>query len=138
MAVTKNADLRIGSHGAPSVLTDLSGAIRKVEYPRNLDLFDKTTFNQTGNLKQMEPGFGEAKFNVEGLWSSAIETQLNDLIVNGTEVDYQFGPLATGTGKPKYTGKLVLASFNPTHAIEEQIVFSAEFHVNSATPGTYA
>lgn len=138
MAVTKNFDFRMGTHGAPTSLTDLSGVVQNINMPFALDTFETTTANQTDNLKKVETGLSTVDGSGDGLWSAAVEQQFFDLIRNGTEVDYQYGKLGATGGNPKYTGKLVVTNFEAGTEIATQRKFTFSYRVNSVTLGTYA
>jgi hypothetical protein len=137
MSVNKKADLRLGTHAAPTVLTDLSGSFKKADFNRQLDMFDKTVFNQTTNVKAMETGLQEIKLSGEALWDQTLDTHLHDLVVNGTEIDFQFGPNGGDAGKVRYTGKAIVSNYSTPIEIGQQMLSTVEIHINTLVKGVY-
>ena len=137
MAVAKNPDFSIGTHDTPDTLVSMNDYVRKADLNRAIDTFEKTTFSQATNTKQVETGLLDVTIPIEGLWSDDVDEQVHNIIFNGTEVSYQLGPLGNQPGKLRYYGKGVITNYSETTEVGQQITFSAEFHVNKLERGVY-
>lgn len=137
MSVNKEFDIRFGTHAAPTTLVDRSGNFRSADFNRTIDTFDNTAANQTTNVKSLETGLQEITLSGQMYWTETLDAVLDDLVSNGTEVDYQFGPNGPDTGKVKYTGKMVVTSYSTPIEIGQQMLSTVEMRLNTRTRGVY-
>src|SRR5262245_39380885 len=99
------ASFKIENGASPSVMTDVSTYLDKIDGSSDPDRLDATCFqpNVAAPLKSEIVGFRTRGFALSGKWTAAAETFW--AAVEGSEgVNYEYGPEGTTTGKQKIYG----------------------------------
>lgn len=138
---SKLAVVKLGTAGAPTVVTTISSYCNKFEIPDELEENEVTTFGDT--RKRFIAGYASANASMGGPWSRALDNHLNALLAAfqaGTidECNYEYGPEGTDSSDVKYSGALVLLKFSGAKAATgNPLEWDAEMRVNSKTVGAY-
>lgn len=131
------ASLKI--HNASLVLTDVSTYLDGIDGSSNADELDGTTFqpNVTNPIKNIVPGMRVRGFSLSGKWTAAAETMFAG-IEGMQNLNYEYGPEGTTTGKTKISGTLNCLSYTgPQSSVAGITTFAVELRVNTRTLGTY-
>jgi hypothetical protein len=120
-----------GTHASPSSNTDRSTYFHDLKFPRQAAEVDVTTFGNNGN-KSFLPGLKEATFPASGNYDSTIGAHLDAIFDGQDTVTFEYGPISTATGMPKYTGSMICTKFEIGAAVGEKIPFTCEFRITGA------
>lgn len=141
VAHSKLAVVKIETPGG--VLTDVSTYCDSASLDRELEENDTTTFG-AGSSRSYIPGFANVSFNVGGPWSRESDTFFSAIFTAmraGTlaSVSFEYGPEGEASGDIKYSGELVMNTYNGANAeIDNPQEWEAEFRVSGTlTTGTY-
>lgn len=133
------ASFKIENGASPSVMTDVSTYLDKIDGTSDPDRLDATTFqpNVASPLKSEIAGFRTRGFSLTGKWTAAAETFFAAL--EGAEgVNYEYGPEGTTTGKQKIYGTCnVLSYTGPQSSVDGVTTFAVEISVTSRAVTTY-
>ncbi len=131
-----NADIRVDN--AAGSLIDISRSVKTVNFSRDAELLDATTFQAPGGDKEFIVGFKDNKFSIEGNADATIATHLNGIVGQEATVSFQYGPEGTTAANRKYTGECVMTSYSENTSAEGLNTFSASFQITGAvTVGVY-
>lgn len=132
-----SADIRVDDSGG--TLRDLSRSVRQVNFSRDAELLDATTFQAPGGDKEFIVGFKDNKFDIEGNADATVMGYLNGIAGQEATVSFQYGPEGTTSGNRKYTGECVLVSLRESTPATGLNTFTASFQITGqVTVGTYA
>jgi hypothetical protein len=128
--------VKIGTQGAPTVVTDRSNNYKTLDFEENVDLAESTAFQDTD--KTYEVGFKDNKFSGTGNWTAALDAHLGALLGFATPVAFELGPQGSTTGNVKYTGNCYCVSFKKSGAYNALNSFTSDFTISGpVTRGTY-
>lgn len=131
-----NADIRVDDSGGS--LTDISTHVKNVNFSRDAELLDVTTFQAAGGDKQFLVSFKDNKFSIEGNAGATVASLLNGILGQEATSSFQYGPEGTTGGNRKYTGECYLVSYSESTPVEGVNTFTANFQITGAvTVGTY-
>lgn len=131
-----NADIRIDN--SSGTLTDISTYTKEVNFSRDAELIDATTFQPPGGDKEFIVGFKDNKFDISGNALAALATHLNGIAGQEASVSFQYGPEGTTSGNRKYTGECFLVSYKESTPVGGLNTFTASFQITGqVTVGTY-
>ena len=128
-----------------NTLTDISTKLKNVDFPREAELLETTTFQASD--KTYIVSFKDNKISLQGLYDDAVDAHFSDILGVGeptgqTEYegfDFEYGPGGTTTGKTKYTGKCYLVKYQASGAVNAVSPITAELQITGAvTRGTFA
>jgi hypothetical protein len=124
---------------AAGVLTDISTYLTNVEGSADVEKLDGTTFQPTVSvpLKENYYGFSEKTLSLSVNWSPGAETFFSGIEL-ATDLDYEYGPEGTASGKVKIYGKCNAGTWSgPSSSIGA--ITTASFEVTKTTElrGTY-
>ena len=128
MSVTHatNAVLKIADNGA--ALRDFSAYLKESGFNRAVDAIESTTLGATN--KTFIPGLGEASISLSGEFDATADGYLDG--IRRATTTFEWYPLGTGTGKPKYAGSCILTKYEVSTPVADAVTFSAEFQVTGA------
>lgn len=133
------ASFKLDDGSSPSTLTDISTYLDNIQGNSSPERLDGTTFQPdiATPLKTELRGFDTKGFSLTGKWTAAAETFFS--AVEGAEnLQYEYGPEGTTTGKKKISGRCNCLSYSgPQSAVTGVTTFSVELSVTSRTVGTY-
>ena len=116
---------------------DLSAYTDNVGLTHEADTHETTTYGKT--YKTRAGGLKDATFSAGGLYDSAAggpETIIPPLL--GTSVAVEWGPEGNTTAKVKYTGNVVVKSYEQSVPVGDMIRWTATFEMNDTlTKGTF-
>lgn len=132
-----SADIRVDNSGG--TLTDISRSVNQVQFSRDADLLDATTFQAPGGDKEFIVGFKDNKFTVSGNADATVMAHLNGIHGQEATVSFQYGPEGTTTGNRRYTGECVLVNLSEDTPATGLNTFTASFQITGqVTVGTYS
>jgi hypothetical protein len=127
---------------AGSTLRDLSSQLTNVAFSRQNDTHDETAFGDDGH--EFIAGLTNGTITLTG-WADTTATTgsltvLDSLLgLGSTKVDWEYGPMGSGSGAVKYTGAAVLASLDVSDPVADLISFTATLQISgTVTKGTYS
>lgn len=128
-------------------LTNISTYLNNVDFPRDADVPETTTFDPTGATcdRTYIAGLRNATISVSGFFdpaSSAVDEILED-ILTGTNYEtsktFSYGPEDNTMGNVEYTGECFMTSYSTSSPVDGVTSFTADFQVTGAiTRGTYS
>lgn len=131
-----SADIRVDN--SAGTLTDISRETNNVNFSRDAELLDGTTFQAPGGDKEFIVGFKDNKFDIAGNASATVATLLNGIAGQEATVSFQYGPEGTTAGNRRYTGECVMVSYSETTPALGLNTFTASFQITGAvTVGVY-
>lgn len=138
---SKLAKVKIGTAGAPTVVTDISTSCNKFDIPNELKETEVTTFGDT--RERFIAGYASGNVSTGGPWNRALDAHMADLYAAfeaGTidSVNFEYGPEGTDASDRKYSGTLVMNKYSGAKAATgNALEWDADFRINSLTIGTY-
>lgn len=131
----KNAVFKVGTNGAPTVLTDISNVVNNVSAPRQSDLAETTAFGSSA--RSYIPGFPGNNFSISGMFDATVDGYLAGLQNYDTPVAVQYRPEGTGSGKVSYDAVggagqpgVFITNYSITSPVNDVVGFTAEFTNN--------
>ena len=138
----KDTYFALATHADPDAtgLVDISAYLNDVGFPRPIDTADASTFGAT--YKEYVVGLADSSISLSGRWDSTIDAQLDALVGDendGTGIAYIYGPEGPVTGRVKYSGFLMLTSYDITGSIGDLVNFSCNCQgIGAVSRGTLA
>lgn len=130
------ADIRVDNSGG--TLTDISQKVKTVNFSRDAELLDATTFQPPGGDKEFIVSFKDNKFSIEGNADATIASHLNGILGQEATVSFQYGPEGTNAGFRKYTGECLLVNYSENTSVAGLNTFTANFQITGqVTVGVY-
>jgi hypothetical protein len=124
---------------SPLVLTDVSTYLDKIDGSSSTDALDGTTFQPDNPhpIKVEIPGLTTRGFSLGGKWTAAAETFF--AAIEGLKnLEYQYGPEGTASGKKKIYGHCNCLSYSgPQSSVSGITTFTVELKVTSRNVGTF-
>jgi hypothetical protein len=131
-----SADIRVDNSGG--VLTDISRSVKTVNFSRDIETLDATTFQAPGGDKEFIVSFKDNKFSIEGNADDVVATLLNGIAGQEATVSFQYGPEGSAAGKRRYTGECVMTSYGESTTATGLNTFNANFQITGlVTVGVY-
>lgn len=128
-------------NGAGS-LTDISAYCNKVDAPFTITLGDTTTFGATAETEIPVIKNGD-KITFSGLLDPTPHTQLGTIYNNGgglttgnASLSFEYGPMGSTTGNPKFTGECFLSSYKLSTDVKGVVSFDGEITVTAGATST--
>lgn len=119
----KNAVFKVTDSG--STLRDLSGYINTDGLAREADTPEVTTHGNSS--KRYIPGLFDGTISIEGPWDLTLDGYLAGIL--NLERTFEYYPAGNSTGKPKYSGSLILTSYEVEAPMDDAVSFSGEFQL---------
>jgi hypothetical protein len=121
------AVFKIGTFAAPATVGNVSQYGNSVGLALSRDAAEVTTFAL--GSKQYISGLKDATIPFEGPWDSTADAIFWDIFNNGTIVNFEYFPNGEGTGKIKYSGTLMITSYEVSSDVSDANAVSGEFQV---------
>lgn len=121
-------------HGKGSVVSlggsDLSIYSNSVEWERNADSHDVTTYGKNSHVKQ--GGLLDGSATVEGIYDSTAAVGPRPVVLPkvGTVVACVWRPEGTGAGKPQDTVNVLVAGYSESSPVADMITFSIDLEMS--------
>lgn len=139
----KETIFKVGTKGAPTVLTDISAFLDSVTYPQSADTVETTTFGN--KVRSYMPGFQGNAFSISGKYDASsspnIDTILSDLQQATVPVAVSYvpgggsGPTYNAPGGSGAAG-VWLSNYSVSSPVNDVVSFSADFVGNLAITRT--
>lgn len=117
---------------------DLSAWIDSTTFDQTADVHETTTYGKS--WKTRIGGLKDASFSIGGIYDAAAggpEAILRPL-VGGAATAYEWGPEGNASGKPKYTGSVVVESYQQSVPVGDVIRWTATLqNTDTVTVGTF-
>lgn len=126
----KDAIFKIDSAGG--VLTDISTYLTSASLSRAIDTAETSTLGTSD--KTYVAGMRGATFSCEGNFDPTFDTLINGIIEGDAAVDFEYYPAGepVGATKPKYSGQVIVTSYEPSASVSDMAGGSVEFQVTGA------
>lgn len=128
----KNATIKFGTSGSPTVLTDISNVCDSVSFPRSADLAETTAFGSSA--RSYMPGFPSNSFSISGKFDATVDAHMAGLVNIDTPVAVQYRPEGTGASRVQYDAPggagaagVFLTAYNISSPVNDVVTFTAEF-----------
>ncbi|MHA2046603.1 MAG: phage tail tube protein [Candidatus Thorarchaeota archaeon] len=129
----KNTVFKVDNSGG--TLTDISAYCNNVDFPREVDTPEVTTFGNDD--RKYIVGLRGATISVTGFWDATLDGVIGQIVGTG-EVSFEYGPAGSTGGNIKYTGECILTNYTQTGPVDGAVSFSADFQITDAVVrGTY-
>ncbi len=118
--------------------TDLSSQMDNISFDHTADVHDTTTYGKTYRTKA--GGLKAGSFSIGGLYDSTTTTGVDAVVpaMIGTTVTFEYGPEGSVAGKPKYSGSVVVESYNHSTPVGDVIRWEASLQTtDTVTKGVY-
>ena len=132
------------SHGSKAIfklangagaLTDISQYLTSVTYNPEADTAETSALGTAA--KTYIGGMKDGSLSCEGMFDPALDAIMDAALANSKA--FEFGPQGTTTGSVKYSGNLILTSYEVETSTDDIGSFSAEFQrTGDHTRGTFA
>lgn len=125
------AVIKIGTSGSE---TDISQYVTSVAQPRETDTAEVSALGD--NDKEFVAGLKSGTISLEGNFDPTVDANLNTWL--GTEQSFVYGPQGGTTGLIKYSGMIILTSYEINTDLGDAGKWSAEGQITGAvTRGTF-
>lgn len=129
----KNGVLKLDATNGGS-LTDYSAYVTNVSWSRPIELLDTTTLSKNSHtrIKGLKDATFTIDFNADPTFIDVLES--HDAGTASTSFEYD--PMGTTSGQPKYTGECFLGEWSFTTSVDGVVTGSASFSCSDdVTPG---
>ncbi len=115
-------------------LRDLSAFISNVDFPRDVDAPETTTFSVTGGARTyVAGGLTGATFSITGFFDPTATTG-PDVVISGSlgdasDVSFEYSPSGTATGDIQYTGQCIVTSYSVSSPVDGVVSFTADMQI---------
>lgn len=136
----KSAAFKIDN--AAGTLTDISDVLDEIGFPREVETGETTTFGN--QAKTYVVGLSDSTISLSGKFDATVDAHLTALIAalqDGTldSASYEYGPEGTASGRTKYTGEVLVTSYEVSSPVGDVITFSVELQgTGPVTRGTFS
>jgi hypothetical protein len=127
----KESVFKIDNSGG--TLTDISAYCNNVDFPRDVDVPEVTTFGN--NDRKYITGLRGATISVTGFWDATLDGVLGQVVGTG-ELTFEYGPQGSDGSDIKYTGECILTNYTQTSPVDGPAAFSADFQITDAVSRT--
>lgn len=117
---------------------DLSSQMDSISFNHGSDVHDTSTFGKSYRTKA--GGLKQASFSIGGLYDSTAVTGVETIIppLVGTTVVFDYGPEGNAAGKVKYSGSVVVESYDQSAPVADMIRWTASLQTtDTVTKGVY-
>lgn len=132
MAFTHGSKASFQVDDTTATLRDLSSYLKSAGLARSADTAETSALGTTS--KTYIPGLLDATISIEGQFDPTVDGYLSGLLGFATPVDFEYYPAGTPVGatKPKFTGTVILTSYEVTSGVDDVAMISGEFQVSGA------
>lgn len=118
---------------------DISDVLNEVTYSPEVDMAETTVFSSaTKPAKSYIAGFTDGTISISGRWDATVDGYLSGILGQETLVGYTYGPEGSATGRVRYTGNVILTSYERSNTVGDTVMFSAELQMTGTqTRGTF-
>lgn len=113
MAFTHGKDAVIQFDNAADSLTDFTQYVTEVGITMNGEAIDVTTLGDT--WRDFIGGIKGATITMNGIYDPTVDAALFAAV--NTAKSIQWDPQGSGSGLPRFTGEMIITSYNPTSPI---------------------
>lgn len=109
---------------------DLSAYANNVEYQREADSHDTTTFGK--DSKTYAGGLKDGTASVSGIYDSSSSAGPRAVVAPllGTVVEFIYRPEGTGTGKPQDTVDTLVTAYEETGAVADMVTWTCSLQLS--------
>jgi hypothetical protein len=122
------AVFKMGTNATPTTLANFSQYGNSVGLALTRESGEVTTFALSS--KKYMAGLKDATIPFEGPFDDASDLIMWDIYNNGTEVSWEYFPAGETAGRPKYSGKLIVTSYEVSSDVADPNSTSGEFQVS--------
>jgi hypothetical protein len=130
----KGSVFKIDNSGG--TLTDISAFCNNVDFPREVDVPETTTFGNSD--RTYIAGLRTATVSVSGYWDATVDATLAGVQTTAVSLTFEFGPQGASSGAVRYTGECFPTGYNVTGPVDGVSTWTADFQITgSVTRNTY-
>lgn len=116
---------------------DISTSLKDVSFPVTLDTPETTAFGSS--VKTYVVGIKDGRFSCSGMFDATVDGYLAGIYGLETPRSFVYGPEGSTTGRVKYSGSVILTSYNISGSVSDMVAASLEFQVTGdITRGTFS
>jgi hypothetical protein len=135
MAATHGKNSYFAVDDSGNTLRDLSTYLKSGSGDQTTETVDVSVWGD--DSKKYIQGLNDGQFQLEGVWDSTVDGYLHGIKGAG-EKDFEYGPIGDTGSNVKYSGKVLLTSYNISNDIGSEVRFSATLQVSGdVTRGTF-
>lgn len=126
----KNTVFKIDN--SSNTLVDISTSCDNVSFPRTIEMADTSAFGTSA--KTYVVGLSDSKISASGKFDATTDAQIHGVIAAidaGTlaSATFEYGPEGSTTGRVRYTGECLIASYEVSGQVSDMVPFSLELQV---------
>lgn len=127
----KNTSVQIKDNDTGGTLRDISNVLTDSNFQRAVESADVTAFG--ASAKEYIAGLADGTVSISGHFDQTVDGYLSGILGKGP-VDFEYYPTGTAAGanNVKYTGKMMLVSYDPSSPVGDKVGFTAEFQLSGA------
>jgi hypothetical protein len=107
---------------------DISDYSNETGFPRTKDTSETTTFNKDG--KTYIPGLKDSKLSLKGPFDPALDDVISAAYDSDALIPFVYGPAGNGTGSIRYTGNMIVTSYEGGGPVSDAEEWSAELQIS--------
>lgn len=123
----KGGAFQLGSAGSESTLVDLSGFLDDVSFPEEVQTTETTTFGDDSRTYVV--GLKDTTISLTGKFDATPDAQLAGALGNATALNFQYDPIGSTSGNPRYTGAAFITSYEISTSVDDTVTFSCDLQV---------
>lgn len=132
MAYGHGKDSVVKLDNSAGSLTNITAYVTECNFARVADTAETSTMGDSA--KEYIPGMTDATFNLGGIFDATVDVILDAAV--GVQRTFEYNPLGTGTGAPKYTVEAICTSYDPPSTISDAVKWQASFQCTGAITRT--
>ena len=114
-------------------LTDISAYCNNVDFPRDVDTPEVTTFGN--NDRKYITGLRGATISISGFWDATLDGEIVGDLGLG-ELTFEYGPAGGTAGLVKYTGECIMTNYKVSGAVDGAVSFTVDLQITGAVTVT--
>lgn len=122
------AELRIGTLATPETLVEVSERSNTTGLPLERDKAEVTTFKNV--FKRYVAGQLDGAMPMEGPFDAWLDGVLYDLATSDVAPAFDYRPIGSGTGKPKYVGHFLVTKYEVSSETGSATTYSGELQID--------
>jgi hypothetical protein len=127
MAATHGSKASFQVTDSGSTLRDITAFLSEAGLPRSADTAEVSTLSSLS--KKYVPGLKDGTVPIAGPFDPTVDGYLQGIL--GMERTFEYYPAGTPVGatKPKYSGSLILTSYEVSTPVDDAATFTGEFQL---------
>ena len=111
-------------------LNDISSYLSNVDFPRDVDLPDTTTFGNDDRV--FVQGLRGSTISITGFWDETVDGYIAGIVGQATTSTFEYGPQGGSTGDVKYSGECFVSNYTMGSPVDGVATFSLDLQLSGA------